>query len=660
MKRTLPAMLPWVVVAAVMTALTAIKPLHIDDTYYYYLARQIVAHPLDPYGFFGYWGQWPMVAIELLSPALLSYWLAIPIGLFGDNPMAWKVFLFPVALVLLLAARNLGDRFAGGRGVWVALAIAFSPAVLPAFNMMLDVPQLAFALAALATMVRAVECGGRLTAVLAGLLAGVACQLKYNGLLVPPLLFAYALLFGRPLLGLLAATTAFGLFVSWEALLHLKYGTSHFLHALLDAARDPSPGWENRSRIYVALLGNLGYLSAIPAVALLGVFWRRGGAKTGAIVAGAFAMLGIAAWVLPLFGPYEQSLALGLGAVVVIAVLAALGFLIRDVVDARHRLFSADGTHGRLSLFLIIWFVLEFVAHVYLSPFGAVRRALVLYVLTVIIFFRVGMRGVPVGEGRWAAGAVVVAIALTGFWVYYIDWHEADTSRRAADEAAAVIRNHDPQARIWYVGHWGFAYYADRQGMRPLVPDYSRLNAGDWVVVPQGVDQQAFVISPDSFELVAERSFDDRWAIRTVPDYYVGVVPLSHNDAPRMLVGILRARQSVVPRSPFGLEYMLRWMRSRPRVQSAVAGMPALMRWWDVVGDRDRLRILDVIELMGPRSTGVVPQLVARYDGERPAVRQRIVSVVQAVVPASDVAQGLAAKLSQDREVARSEGQALR
>ena len=56
-----PAVSLWIL-AVVFTLLNALKPLHIDDTAYYYYARQISSRPLDPYDFEIFWDQYPQPA----------------------------------------------------------------------------------------------------------------------------------------------------------------------------------------------------------------------------------------------------------------------------------------------------------------------------------------------------------------------------------------------------------------------------------------------------------------------------------------------------------------------------------------------------------------------------------------------------------------------
>src|SRR5947209_4115151 len=89
--------------AAVLLLLNAVKPLHMDDVVYYADARQIARQPLDPYGFqLSYFGG-VRPALHVLAPPVVPFWWALGIRLFGTHPMAWKLWLWPFALLLVFA-----------------------------------------------------------------------------------------------------------------------------------------------------------------------------------------------------------------------------------------------------------------------------------------------------------------------------------------------------------------------------------------------------------------------------------------------------------------------------------------------------------------------------------------------------------------------------
>src|SRR6516165_8430614 len=87
--------------AGLFTLLNGLKPLHMDDTAYYYYAAQIAKHPLDAYGFTIFWRQRPEPAHEVLAPPLLPYWWAAAIRLFGERPFLWKLWLLPFSLLFV-------------------------------------------------------------------------------------------------------------------------------------------------------------------------------------------------------------------------------------------------------------------------------------------------------------------------------------------------------------------------------------------------------------------------------------------------------------------------------------------------------------------------------------------------------------------------------
>ena len=86
--------------ASVFTLLNSLKPLHIDDTAYYYYASQAAREPLRPYGFQVFWYQEWEPANDVLAPLVLPYWWSLAIRLFGERPFLWKLWLFPFACCL--------------------------------------------------------------------------------------------------------------------------------------------------------------------------------------------------------------------------------------------------------------------------------------------------------------------------------------------------------------------------------------------------------------------------------------------------------------------------------------------------------------------------------------------------------------------------------
>jgi hypothetical protein len=151
---------------------------------------------------------------------------------------------------------------------------------------------------------------------------------------------------------------------------------------------------------------------------------------------------------------------------------------------------------------------------------------------------------------------VTAAGVLAGLFFYAVDFRDAQAEREAARAAAAYVREQDPQATVWYVGHWGFQFYAEHAGMRPVVPNdaHQPLRRGDWLVVPDTrLQQQLIRIDPERTRRVAELEVRDALPLRTVQCFYgTGAgVPLEHHRGPRVAVTIYRVTADFVPAPPW-------------------------------------------------------------------------------------------------------------
>src|SRR5262245_48844458 len=86
-----PARDRWLLVALglFITLLNTVKPLTLDDSVYRFFAAHIAEHPLDPYGFRPLGAQ---DANAILAPPVFLYWWALAVGLFGHDPVCWKLW----------------------------------------------------------------------------------------------------------------------------------------------------------------------------------------------------------------------------------------------------------------------------------------------------------------------------------------------------------------------------------------------------------------------------------------------------------------------------------------------------------------------------------------------------------------------------------------
>lgn len=521
-------------VAAVLTLLNAWKPLTIDDPAYYTCAQQIARDPFDPYGHTLFWYDYPQNGFDIMMPTGLSYWLSLPLRLVGDRPVLVKLWLFPLAVLFVGSFYALCRRWAPGLERPLTAMTALSPLVLPSLNLMLDVPAQALALTAVLLLVQAGERASLTRAMAAGVVAGAAMQTKYSVLLGPGVLLLYGMFSRRMRLGVAAAAVAAAVFVAWEGLIALRYGESHLLHHALWIRSVAA----TKAHLFAALIGNLGGVATpVLLLGLVGLGWS-GRALLAVGLAIVLGYVAIAA------GSEATALVVcGLFGVAVVSVgAAAVWRLIRRSAGAGD---AADGvTH-----FLVLWLLVEIVAYFVLAPFPATRRVMGTGLVLTILVGRFAARTVSSSERRAWVTAVATAGVLLGLLVFAVDYRDAAAQRQAIADAAERARA-AAVADVWYVGHWGFQYYAERAGMRPVVPGQSQLHAGDWLVVPEPrITQQRITLPPANLTASGPPiELSDWLPLHTIVTYYSGRVPLSARSGARLHVDVLRVTADFVPR----------------------------------------------------------------------------------------------------------------
>ena len=593
-----------------VTLLNAIKPLYIDDTYYYYLARQIASNPLKPLGGEIFWFQWPRLATGGAMPLVLPYWFSAAVRLFGERPMLWKLWMFPFVFSFVGGVYLLVKRFSGSMKDVLTCMIVLSPAFLPSWNIMLDMPALSLTIAGIAIFTVASEKRSLSLAIISGLLAGLAIQTKYTGLAAPGAIFLYAFIFRRWFLGFVAVAAASLVFGSLELMVFVMHG--HWQFASLMNRGFVVSRWDN-VRMLKSLLMTVGATNICAALLMLVGFkvYRWLVALAIVLVGGGFVWLAFGSIEPVLFGTFGGFLALS-----ILAGLLCL-LLLRGHGEKPVKFlgFNRDG------VFLLLWLILEIAAYFFISPFGAVRRVLGVVIVTMIIAVSLSGFWRTSRIGLILTGAVAGLGIVLGLGYYALDLHEARVPMRSVADADEWIRNKDPDARIWYAGHWGFAYYADRAAMVPIVPDHSLLRAGDWFVIPDRVERQSFDDTDIPGEVAHTLSYDDDLRLQTMFCYYSGKAPLEHREKARLNVYICRATSDFVPRTNWD-PLTVNWGQYGRMLTWAKYSTPYVSRSLQDGDWRVRLKMAELLGGLGSAAKALGPELERCLDDEDPRVRQ--------------------------------------
>jgi len=478
-----------VILAACVLLLCGIflgKAYNIDDPLTVWTAQHIAEHPADFYGFDVNWyGAFaPMLQVDLNPPGA-AYYLA-PFGiLFNWHESALHIAIAFAAIALILGVYFLARQMSGYPLMAGVFALV-SPGVFVSMGtVMTDIPMTALWVWAIVLWLRGLEKDRPGLNAAAGVLIGLAALVKYFAISLVPLLFVYTFLQGRKrrLAWLIIPVAMLGLFelYTWRL-----YGTGHLGMIAGMAERYHSETTVNYGRKFLTGLTFLG-AGAAPALFLAPWLWQK--RKNFSILAATVAIVTV---ILKLIGwqPGEAQISLGWGFWIQYGLwlLAGVNIVALVVAELWQR-------RDRDSILFILWLGGTFFYFVFIYHLVNIRVILpALPVVAVLCARRLNNRRTEGGEwqGRrpmdnggsrtartivCATFAVSLALSLCVAWA---DISLANSARTAAEKIAPEKRG----GRTWFSGHWGFQYYMQERGAKPVDVNNQDFQLGDTYVSP--------------------------------------------------------------------------------------------------------------------------------------------------------------------------------
>jgi hypothetical protein len=350
---------------------------------------------------------------------------------------------------------------------------------------MCDVMMLAFWIWAAVLWIKGMDDGKRSYLIASSLLLTFAALTKYFGICLLPLLLAYSIARKRRLgwwvLYFLIPIVLLAAYQLWTAIL---YGHAMFSDALNWAQTErvingkASP--VTSGLIAISFAGGC-TLSAL----LLAPFiwtWRKLG--LGLLIGGICGCALVMGWVS--FGPYaeevvRQSLR---------AHLVSTGIQLSLAIAAGFAILSLGGLELRRwrdpdSLFLGLWVFGTFIFTAFVNWTINARSILPLIPAAGILLAR-RLDNVSVDSMPQLQRKVALALVLSGVVSIWLAKADADWANSAEDAAVFIHQQTQNQpGTVWFQGHWGFQYYMQALGARPV--DFLRtgMERGDVLVVPE-------------------------------------------------------------------------------------------------------------------------------------------------------------------------------
>ena len=464
--------------AAVCAAANLTKPVHIDDAAYLAIVNWIPAHPLQPLSGLLNWADSLQLFSALNQPVLYIYLQSVVWSLFGPSLLAQHALMAVMSAGVVLVFHRLARAIGCPHPVWLTALLVLGPVFLPGQNLMMDVPALLCWLICFWGLLTPPDrqTMGRLVAGAAALAAAVL--IKYTGLVLLPI-YAITLVWrgqGRRLwllaipLAMLAAWSVFNLF---------DYGGIHLFSRSLGAFRPTR--YLGQAASWLAGLGALAPFT----VAFVGSRPARGWplAAAGLAAAGAWLLMSLR----------TRSLLQGLAWAVIIGNGVWALALAAQAARRQNEMVAPASATDDVNRVLILWLAGAAAFTILFAPFMAMRHLLPAVAPLLLLLGR-NLRTGP--RAAWAGLALTAAL---GLWLAASDFAYAAVYPAYAAQIAASL----PSTAVtrWTIGHWGWQWYAQADGLTEYDMSSSRLAAGDFLVAPTVPHQQA--LRPDDEQRLA-------------------------------------------------------------------------------------------------------------------------------------------------------------
>jgi hypothetical protein len=142
--------------------------------------------------------------------------------------------------------------------------------------------------------------------------------------------------------------------------------------------------------------------------------------------------------------------------------------------------------HVKAELIIPVYWIVSGCAFVvFLAPFMASRHVLLVMPVFLLLLYPQIKHSKNSNANRIVRTiALLLTLANTTLLAKADHWY-ANIYREAAYMLKSDI---PPGAGIWFMGHWGWQWYAQQAGMRQLSPNSLSPRMGDYLVIPLNVD----------------------------------------------------------------------------------------------------------------------------------------------------------------------------
>ncbi len=467
------------------------KAYHIDDPLFIWAAKQIRNLPLDPYGFQVNWygTEQPMWQVTK-NPPLVSYYLAVASFLTGWSEVGIHLAMIIFAVIAVIGMYSLSRRFCL-RPLEATLASLLMPVFLvSSTTVMCDIAMLSFWIWAVVFWMEGIEKNKPISLMISACLMAAAAMTKYYGAALIPLLLAYSLMKKRALgWWVMFFLIPIGVLAAYEWATWLIYGHGLLREALVYPATQGA--YDNK---WVTAVVGLAFTGGCLLTAFFYIFFLWD--KKGHILLGGFCLVvvflfsgfeNVGIWTIPGQGhlrwPFVIQFSLFVSLGLSILALTVLDFWTRRDENA---------------LLLFLWIFGTFVFTSFINWTVNARSILPMVPAVGILLMRRIEMHFPL-KRKWNPATALIPALVVAALVTWADYSMANVSKTAAHIIKEKYSSR--MVSVWFQGHWGFQYYMELLGAKPIDYKKSMIKTSAFVVIPRGTATNIRLLNPHLFKV---------------------------------------------------------------------------------------------------------------------------------------------------------------
>lgn len=449
------------------------KAFHIDDAGHLEIAQWIQAYPVHPMsGWVNWSGAFEPIS-KLNQPHLYFYLMAGWGAVFGYSEISMHLLLALFSLWAIIGFFRLASLFVPSHALQITSLFALSPAFVVGQNSMVDVPLLAVWIQFYFTLLNQTRHSQR-RYLLASIFCAAALLMKYTSLVLLPAMALHILLTQR-YRNLVWMLVPIGLLFAWSAFNLYDYGGIH----ILDRPRSV----KNSLNYLINAIGWTATLGAILPFSII-IFvseFRQSQMGVQKLVWSFFSLMALLVPIAVVSTLMFEIPSLQLNLVLFSSFfMCGVGAIIISYSVQKTHLI-AHGLEAKNAM-VFYWCISSTAFVVILAPFMASRHVLLAMPALLLIVYPRVVRAKQLTK-VYVSG-LILTILTTSVLAKADAWY-AGIYKKAATEIAKELPK---DSQTWFMGHWGWQWYAQQAGMRQWAPNSEQPAVGDYMVIPLNVD----------------------------------------------------------------------------------------------------------------------------------------------------------------------------